>query len=87
MLVLEMVPAKLAARVTEELSIPTIGIGAGADTSGQVLVIYDLLGLNLDFQPRFLKRYARLEETVTAALQQYRDDVREGRFPTDEHSF
>lgn len=87
MLVLEMVPAELARRVTEELSIPTIGIGAGADTSGQVLVIYDLLGLNLDFTPRFLKHYARLEETVTSSLKEYRDDVRERRFPTDDHAF
>lgn len=87
MLVLEMVPAALAKRVTDELSIPTIGIGAGVDTSGQVLVIYDLLGLNLDFTPRFLKHYARLEERVAAALGEYRDDVRERRYPTDDHTF
>jgi 3-methyl-2-oxobutanoate hydroxymethyltransferase len=87
MLVLEMVPAQLAKRVTEELSIPTIGIGAGVHTSGQVLVIYDLLGLNLDFTPRFLKHYACLEETVTAALRDYHEDVQNRRFPTDDHSF
>jgi 3-methyl-2-oxobutanoate hydroxymethyltransferase len=87
MLVLEMIPADLAKRVTEEISIPTIGIGAGVHTSGQVLVIYDLLGLNLDFTPRFLKHYARLEETVTEALSEYRDEVRERRYPTDDHSF
>ena len=87
MLVLEMVPRELARRVTEELAIPTIGIGAGPDTSGQVLVIYDLLGLNLEFRPRFLKHYAKLEEVVEAALAEYRDDVRERRYPADEHTF
>lgn len=87
MVVLEMVPAQLAGRVTEALQIPTIGIGAGNLTSGQVLVIYDLLGLNLDFKPRFLKHYANLEETVTSALEQYRDDVRQRAYPDDEHSF
>ena len=87
MIVLEMVPAELGRRVTEALSIPTIGIGGGPHTSGQVLVIYDLLGLNLDFQPRFLKHFARLEDTVTAALESYRDEVRERSYPGDEHSF
>ena len=67
MIVLEMVPAELAARVTEALSIPTIGIGAGAQTSGQVLVIYDLLGLNNDFKPRFVKHYASLEDVGDVA--------------------
>ncbi len=87
MIVLEMVPAQLATRVTEQLKIPTIGIGAGRRTSGQVLVIYDLLGLNLEFQPRFVKHFAALEETVTAALEEYRDEVRDRTFPTDDHSF
>lgn len=87
LLVLEMVPADLAARVTEELSIPTIGIGAGEQTSGQVLVIQDLLGMNTDFKPRFVKRFARLEETIVDALGTYGDEVRARSFPDDDHSY
>lgn len=87
MIVLEMVPAELAARVTEALSIPTIGIGAGSQTSGQVLVIYDLLGLNNDFKPRFVKHYASLEDVVTDALSNYREEVESRAFPAEEHSF
>ena len=87
MIVLEMVPADLAARVTAALQIPTIGIGAGAQTSGQVLVIYDLLGLNNDFRPKFLKHFASLEETVIGALEAYRDEVKSGAYPDDDHSF
>jgi len=87
LLVLELVPADLARRVTEALDIPTIGIGAGVGTSGQVLVLYDLLGLNLDFDPKFLKRYGRLEDDVVSALEAYRDDVRNLAYPGDEHSF
>ncbi len=87
MLVLELVPTDLASRVTEELSIPTIGIGAGNQTSGQVLVIYDLLGLNTDFKPKFLKHYASLEETVVGALSQYREEVGARSYPDEEHSF
>lgn len=87
MLVMEMVPAELAARVTDELEIPTIGIGAGSATSGQVLVIYDLLGLNLDFKPKFLKHYARLQEDVVGALTAYRDEVQGRAYPDDDHSF
>jgi 3-methyl-2-oxobutanoate hydroxymethyltransferase len=87
MLVLEMVPAELARRVTEELSIPTIGIGAGAGTSGQVLVIYDLLGLDMSFKPKFLKHFATLQNDVTSALEAYRDEVKERSYPDDEHSF
>lgn len=87
MLVLEMVPAPLAAQVTAELHIPTIGIGAGPHTSGQVLVIYDLLGLNSDFRPRFVKRFAELDGAATDALTAYRDEVRARTFPADEHSF
>lgn len=86
-LVLEMVPRQLAREVTEALTIPTIGIGAGPDTSGQVLVCYDLLGLNDGFHPRFLKRYASLAQTVRDATRAYVDDVRDGAFPADEHSF
>ncbi|MFU8806865.1 MAG: 3-methyl-2-oxobutanoate hydroxymethyltransferase [Bradymonadaceae bacterium] len=87
MIVLEMVPAELAREVTQALSIPTIGIGAGNQTSGQVLVLYDLLGLNGEFRPRFVKRFAELEGAVVEALVEYRDEVRERSFPGDEHSF
>lgn len=87
MIVLEMVPAPLAARVTEALSIPTIGIGAGDVTSGQVLVIYDLLGLNTDFKPKFLKHFASLEETIIDALTTYREEVEARTFPGPEHTF
>ncbi len=87
MLVLEMVPADLAAQVTEELNIPTIGIGAGNRTSGQVLVIQDLLGLNLSFKPKFLKHFATLENDVVGALNAYKDEVVEGTYPDTDHSF
>lgn len=87
MLVLEMVPAELAKKVTEALSIPTIGIGAGRYTSGQVLVIQDLLGMNSDFHPRFVKRFADLESIITDALNTYGDEVRQRTFPADEHSY
>lgn len=87
MLVLEMVPAELAERVTNELHIPTIGIGAGSKTSGQVLVIYDLLGLNLSFTPKFLKHYATLENDVVSALRAYREEVASRTYPGEEHSF
>ncbi|MCA9540859.1 MAG: 3-methyl-2-oxobutanoate hydroxymethyltransferase [Myxococcales bacterium] len=85
-LVLEGIPAPLAARVTEALSIPTIGIGAGAGCDGQVLVLYDLLGLNNDFSPKFLKKYADLHRSVVDALRNYGEEVRTGAFPGDEHS-
>lgn len=87
MIVLEMVPAQLAQQVTAQLQIPTIGIGAGNATSGQVLVIYDLLGLNHDFKPKFLKHYANLEDTVTEALKAYHAEVTSRAFPDDDHSF
>jgi len=87
MLVLEMVPAALARRVTDELSIPTIGIGAGDQTSGQVLVLQDLLGMNTDFQPRFVKRFVELESTIVDALNDYGDEVRSGAFPDDDHAY
>lgn len=86
-LVLEMVPAEVAAEVTETLDIPTIGIGAGSDTSGQVLVFSDLLGLDQSFTPKFVKQYADLEKTVVEAFEDYRDDVVEGEFPSEDHSF
>lgn len=86
-LVLEMVPAELAAEVTTLLDIPTIGIGAGAECDGQVLVCNDLLGLDSSFKPRFVRRFAELEQPVVAAVRTYVADVRTGEFPGAEHSF
>ncbi|MFP4597320.1 MAG: 3-methyl-2-oxobutanoate hydroxymethyltransferase [Persicimonas sp.] len=87
MLVLEMVPTAVAEKVTASLDIPTIGIGAGRVTSGQVLVLQDLLGMNSSFKPTFVKNFAHLEDSVTGALRAYRDEVHERSFPGDEHSF
>ena len=87
MVLMEMVPESLATRVTEALSVPTIGIGAGPGCSGQVLVIYDLLGLNDAFTPKFLKRYASLAEGVTEALTSYAQEVKERTFPGPAHTF
>ena len=86
-LVLELVPAELAARVSEAASVPTIGIGAGAGCDGQVLVLQDVLGLNDGFAPKFLKKYASLADDVRTAIRAYGDDVRGGRYPGPEHSF
>jgi 3-methyl-2-oxobutanoate hydroxymethyltransferase len=86
-LVLEKIPAALAADVTAELSIPTIGIGAGNETDGQVLVSHDALGLSTDFNPRFVRRYARLDETITEAIGDYVSDVRDRTFPDDDESY
>jgi len=86
-LVLEAVPAPVAARVTQELSIPTIGIGAGADTDGQVLVYHDLLGLSEGHLPRFVKRYANLSAEIRDALGAYASEVRSGAFPAEEHTY
>ncbi|OZC02939.1 3-methyl-2-oxobutanoate hydroxymethyltransferase [Rubricoccus marinus] len=85
--VLEKIPAALATEVTESVSIPTIGIGAGGGTSGQVLVTHDMLGLTVDFNPRFVRHYASLAETVTGAVQQYVQDVRDGTFPDESESY
>jgi 3-methyl-2-oxobutanoate hydroxymethyltransferase len=86
-LVLEAVPARVAAIVTERLTVPTIGIGAGPDTSGQVLVLNDLLGIFDDFEPRFVKRYAHLRREMEQAVSAFAQDVRERRFPADEHCY
>ena len=86
-LVLELVPAELARRVTESVRIPTIGIGAGVHCDGQVLVLHDMLGLNDAFQPKFLRRYAELASAVRQAAHDYAADVRAGRYPDDAHSF
>jgi 3-methyl-2-oxobutanoate hydroxymethyltransferase len=86
-IVLESIPAPVAAMVTERLGIPTIGIGAGIDCDGQVLVLHDVLGLYGDFKPKFAKRYAEIGTAVVDALRAFDGDVREGRFPDAEHSF
>jgi 3-methyl-2-oxobutanoate hydroxymethyltransferase len=85
--VLESMPRELAARITEKLRIPTIGIGAGPDCDGQVLVIHDLLGLTLGHKPKFARQYADVAAEVSRAASQYCDDVRAGRFPSDGESF
>lgn len=86
-IVLEKIPASLAKEVTEVLSIPTIGIGAGDATDGQVLVSHDALGLSTDFNPRFVRRYAHLEETITDAVGEYVSDVRSRAFPSESESY
>lgn len=82
-IVLEKIPAKLAKEVSESLIIPTIGIGGGKHTDGQVLVTHDMLGITKDFQPRFLRRYLDLFETIKMATEQYIKDVKNGEFPND----
>jgi 3-methyl-2-oxobutanoate hydroxymethyltransferase len=86
-LVLEAVPAEVAGVVTERLRIPTIGIGAGPQTDGQVLVLNDLLGIFDEFKPRFVKRYAQLRREMVGAVSAFAEDVRAQRFPTDEHCY
>ncbi len=86
-MVLEAIPPDVAARVTAEIGVPTIGIGAGADCDGQVLVCTDLLGLNLGHTPRFAKRFAALGEAAASAFQSYVAEVRAGTFPAPEHAF
>ena len=86
-IVLEKVPAKLAKRVAESVSIPIIGIGAGADVDGQVLVLHDMLGMNHEFNPRFLRRYLNLHEDITGAIQNYVSDVKSRNFPNDKEQY
>jgi 3-methyl-2-oxobutanoate hydroxymethyltransferase len=86
-IVLELVPRDLAKEVTDSLKIPTIGIGAGPETSGQVLVFHDMLGFNPDFTPRFLKRYANFWDNALDALKQYKEEVEGKAYPADEHSY
>jgi 3-methyl-2-oxobutanoate hydroxymethyltransferase len=86
-IVLEAVPARIAARITEALEIPTIGIGAGAGCDGQVLVWHDLLGLYEGPAPRFVKRYAAIAEEIGDALGSYIADVRAGTFPEEQHTY
>lgn len=86
-IVLEKIPAKLARKVSEAISIPTIGIGAGPDADGQVLVMHDMLGITQDFQPRFLRRYADLSSAITSAVQQYVTDVKSRDFPSSKEAY
>ena len=85
--VLEKIPAELAKMVSEKLQIPTIGIGAGPQCDGQVLVLHDMLGITKDFSPRFLRRYADLGDMINNAVKQYITDVRSGDFPSEEESY
>ncbi|MBW1785498.1 MAG: 3-methyl-2-oxobutanoate hydroxymethyltransferase [Deltaproteobacteria bacterium] len=87
MVVMECIPDRLAAKITEELNIPTIGIGAGPDCDGQVLVYHDVVGLFERFTPKFVKRYVNLAPQIREALKQYKEDVAAGTFPGPEHSF
>jgi 3-methyl-2-oxobutanoate hydroxymethyltransferase len=84
---LEKVPAALAARVSEEISVPTIGIGAGNHCDGQILVVADMLGMTQGFSPRFLRRYADLNSVMTDAIGQYVTDVKSGDFPNEQESY
>lgn len=86
-IVLEAIPAAIAARITASIAVPTIGIGAGADCDGQVLVVHDVLGLYERFRPRFVKQYAQIGEEMLKALTQYREEVEQGLFPGPEHGF
>jgi 3-methyl-2-oxobutanoate hydroxymethyltransferase len=85
--VLEKIPANLAKRITETLKIPTIGIGAGPYCDGQILVYTDMLGLTINFSPRFVRRYARLYDTILNAFKQYAEDVRNQNFPNESESY
>ncbi|MGH8260046.1 MAG: 3-methyl-2-oxobutanoate hydroxymethyltransferase, partial [Steroidobacteraceae bacterium] len=86
-LVLEKIPADVAERVAGRLAMPVIGIGAGAGVDGQVLVTHDMLGLNEEFSPRFLRRYARLHEVMGDAFRRYIGDVKSGAFPGTDESY
>ena len=86
-LVLEKVPAALAKKVASSISIPVIGIGAGADVDGQVLVLHDMLGMNHDFNPRFLRRYLNLHDEITQAVSKYISDVKSSDFPNEKEQY
>lgn len=86
-IVLEKIPAALAKEVSESLHIPTIGIGAGPDCDGQVLVMHDMLGINTEFKPRFLRTYLNLNEQINGAVKQYIQDVKTGDFPNEKESY
>ena len=86
-IVLEKIPAHLATKVTESVDIPTIGIGAGPGTSGQVLVTHDMLGITKDFDPRFLRRYLQLFDEIKGAIEHYISDVRKEDFPNETEQY
>jgi 3-methyl-2-oxobutanoate hydroxymethyltransferase len=86
-IVLEKIPAQLATSVSESLLIPTIGIGAGVGADGQVLVVHDMLGINQEFHPRFLRRYHSLYEEMLGAMQRYVKDVRDADFPNEREQY
>ncbi len=86
-IVLEGIPRELAREITSKVSCPTIGIGAGVDCDGQVLVVYDLLGMNEEFRPKFVKRYENLAVRIRTAIEQYVTEVRNAQFPDEDHSF
>lgn len=86
-IVLEKIPSKLAEEVTKSVKIPTIGIGAGQHVDGQVLVLHDMLGINVDFSPRFLRRYENLHDTIIKAFNNYIDDVKSGDFPNSQEQY
>ncbi len=86
-LLLEAIPIKLAKKITEELTIPTIGIGAGPFCDGQVLVLHDVIGMFERFVPKFVKRYVNLKDEALRAIKEYRDEVENGKFPTEDESF
>ena len=86
-IVLEMIPEELGETISKSLNIPTIGIGAGSKTDGQVLVLYDLLGMNPNFNPKFLKKYLNLAESIENALNQYTFQVQSSTFPGKDNSF
>ena len=86
-IVVEKIPAALAREVTESVSIPIIGIGAGPNVDGQVLVMHDMLGINTEFNPRFLRRYANLHDSITTAVNKYIEDIKSGDFPNEKESY
>ncbi len=86
-IVLEAVPAELAQQITQKVSVPTIGIGAGVGCDGQILVINDLLGINLKFNPKFVRKYATLHNNILKAIKNYSNDVKSGKFPSEKESY
>jgi 3-methyl-2-oxobutanoate hydroxymethyltransferase len=86
-IVLEKIPAALAKEVTQSLTIPSIGIGAGSDCDGQVLVMHDMLGINTEFKPRFLRQYLNIYEQATTAVQQYVKDIKSKNFPNETEQY
>jgi len=87
MLEFEAVPGRIAKLISEQLEIPTIGIGAGVGTDGQILLCYDLLGVFTDFKPKFTKRYSNLTEVAVGGIAQYVREVKDGTFPDEDHSY